>query len=186
MNSPRDSRPGVRHRLFVVSTTLVVLAALLFFLCWPLEEIDSGRSRSYPQLFVGAAACPTLGDPGLLGSRAEHSATYRAYRYPYDPTDGVTAVQAYKVASSCYRSYGSDADASRARGEAIELMTRVSTDYAAARLGLMRAFESERWDDVIREVRHLQLLTSHLGEHEYVEWLRKIEGKAVAMQSTRP
>jgi hypothetical protein len=61
-----------------------------------------------------------------------------------------------------------------------ELADRMVTDYAAARLSLANAIEAERWADVLRETRHLQLLTSHLGGHEYVEWLKALVGKATA------
>lgn len=140
-----------------------------------------------PPLFAGTQpGCSSSQDAFHVGSRAEQVAQSRADRYPYDPRDGVRAVLGFETATSCYDLAGRPLDAGRTRVAGQELADRLGADYAAARLSLANAIESERWVDVLRDTRHLQLLTSHLEGHDYVEWLKKIIGKAIARHHDPP
>lgn len=167
-----------------VSLVVVTLGAVALIVASVLRARDPAKTnhapRSYPALFEEAHPCPGRGTPLEAGIRAEEAARFRADRYPYDPRDGVRAVLGYRTASSCYEAAGRAADAERAGFVGQELADRIATDYAAARLSLAKAVKAERWTEVLRETRHLQLLTSHLEGHEYVEWLRDLAGKATA------
>jgi hypothetical protein len=68
----------------------------------------------------------------------------------------------------------------------VTLQARVETDYAAARMNLTRAIQSQRWTAVLDEARRLRRLTDHLGEHDYVEWLESIMGRATARRTLAP
>ncbi len=164
---------------------LVVLVVLAFVLIGFVRQnyakpMDDGTARVHPALFGDAPTCPTREMALRSGIRAEEVASFRSDRYPYDPRDGVRAVQSYRTAASCYEVAGRLSDAERTRFVGQELTDQIVTDYAAARLRLANAIGAERWADVLRETRHLQLLTSHLGGHEYVEWLKEILGRATA------
>ena len=164
---------------------IVVLGVLSFVVISFVREndaarMDDGTARVHPALFGDSPTCPSHETAVQSGIRAEEMARFRADRYPYDPRDGVRAVQGYRTAARCYEVAGRPSDAKRTRFVGQELAARMVTDYAAARLSLANAIEAERWADVLRETRHLQLLTSHLGGHEYVEWLKEIVGRATA------
>ncbi len=170
---------------------VVVLGVLAFVLIGFVrqnfaEPMDDGTARVHPPLFGDAPTCPSREMALRSGIRAEEVASFRADRYPYDPRDGVRAVQGYRTAASCYEVAGRLSDAERTRFAGQELAAQVVTDYAAARLSLANAIGAERWADVLRETRYLQLLTSHLGEHEYVEWLKEILGRATARHHGAP
>jgi len=171
--------PSKRASLVIAALGAVALVVISFLRENDTARIDSAV-RAHPALFGESPTCPSRETALRSGIRAEEMARFRADRYPYDPRDGVRAVQGYRTASSCYEAAGRPSDAERARFVAQELADRMVTDYAAARLSLANAIEAERWADVLRETRHLQLLTSHLGGHEYVEWLEELVGKATA------
>ena len=156
------------------------------FLLWsftkepPTQQIDSGRQRSYPQLFSEAPGCPANGESIANAERAEHIAHSKGDRYLYDPRDGVSAVLRFREAAACYGNAERVTEASRMEAAADTLAARVDADYAAARLNLANTIDQKLWADASRETRRLLLLTDHLGEHEYVEWLKKINRQVSA------
>lgn len=143
-------------------------------------ELEDRGAGAAPSLFGERVGCSGDADPLRAGVRAEEAARARADRYPYDPRDGVQAVRDYEKATSCYDTVGQRLEAERARVAGNDLADRLAADYAAARLSLANAIEAERWEEALREAHHLRLLTSHLGGHDYVDWLEKISGKATA------
>jgi hypothetical protein len=138
----------------------------------------------YPELFTDVIPCPHRGDILSQGRRAEELAHVRTDRYAYDPEDGIRAVQHYQEAKACYSSAGAEHAASRVHRAMTALISRVNTDYAAARLNLLNAMEQERWSDALVEIHRLLLLTDHLGRHEYVEWLKQTIGSVASKAST--
>ncbi len=167
---------------------LLVALALAALTWWLGVRVSPGaRHRpfdGYPELFVGAAACPHRSAALEDGRRSEELALLRADRYAYDPRDGVRAVQRYQEAESCYRAVGEEHGVNRVRHASAALAIQVNTDYAAARLNLLNALEQERWSAALGEIHRLLLLTDHIGRDEYVEWLNKIIGRVAAKAST--
>jgi hypothetical protein len=154
---------------------------------WLLASSPSRRALHHvpdpPRLFDDGSGCPrTEASPRSL----EEMARLRADRYPYDPRDGVLAVREYRRARDCYEVAGEIDDAARVDAAAIRLQARIETDYAAARMSLMRALDSERWTAALAEGRWLLRLTHHLGAHGYVEFLERIVGRATAAASAAP
>ena len=139
-----------------------------------------------PMLFQPARKCPRATPARELGRELEARGRLRADRYPYDPRDGIAALHHYQEASSRYRFAGSQADVARTESAVLGLSTRVQTDYAAARMNLMRALQSKRWAAARAEARQLLLLTEHLGEHDYVEWLEGTMGWLTARERVAP
>jgi hypothetical protein len=145
--------------------------------------VSSTRERpvdTYPALFGIAPACLSQARSLEHARRLEELGLLRADRYPYDPRDGIHAVELYQQAESCYRAAGALLDATRVHAAVIDLSSRVQTDYAAARLSLSKALKAERWSVALEEVRRLLLLTEHVAKHDYVEWLKKIVGRLTA------
>lgn len=183
----RDSRTSAwRVGLLIAALGGLALVAMSLVRDDAAARVENGRAGVHPTLFGEQPGCPSHGGSLRSGIRVEEMARSRADRYPYDPRDGVRAVRGYRVAASCYDAAGRRIDADRARVAGQELADRLITDYAAARLSLANAIEAERWADVLRETRNLQLLTSHLGGHEYVEWLKETLGKATARHHRPP
>ncbi len=129
-----------------------------------------------PVLFEGSRSCPRSFGAEALGRELEEHAQYRADRYPYDPHDGVLAVFRYQEAESCYRVAGRHDEASRAAAAALTLTALIEADYAAARTSLVRALDSKHWSSALEHARQLRLLTRHLGDHDYVDWLDRTMG----------
>ena len=172
-------------RLWRVGLSIVALGALALVVTSSVRDdhtarIDNGGPNPHPALFGEHPDCPSRGGALQRGVRAEEMARFRSDRYPYDPRDGVLAVQGFRTATNCYDAAGRPSDADRTRAAGQELAERMGTDYAAARLSLANAIETKRWAEVLRETHHLLLLTSHLGGHHYVKWLVEIAGKASA------
>ena len=139
-----------------------------------------------PALFAPAFACPRVDASPTAGFRLERAARLRAERYPYDPEDGVRAVELFLQARSCYRASGSEANASRAERLAHGLRRRVETDYASARLVLRQALRRDHFSSANRETRRLLAMTRHLRPDPYFHWLQETAGRLSAHADVLP
>ncbi|MEM9730881.1 MAG: hypothetical protein AAF997_20025 [Myxococcota bacterium] len=149
--------------------------------CDGLQHTPAGStSDSYPELFSVARSCPNPRDPIVAARRSEVRARFLEDRYPYDQRDGVRSVEELDIAATCYSIVGRMPDFARVRDRRDALAAQISSDYVDARLGLARAIESSDWRRALRETRRLRLLTSHLGGHDYVDWLGRISELASA------
>ena len=144
---------------------------------WSVTRGDA-EPMSPPLLFGQAPDCTSRRNPGTSAEHAERNARHREKRYPYDPRDGIHAVEQYALAEVCYGHAARPDDAARTNRARQRLAARVDTDYAALRLRLARAIEAERWEIAHRVVHRLRLLTEHLRGHQYVEWLDRVSAKA--------
>jgi hypothetical protein len=167
------------------AVAIVGLGFMIALIAWLLgwgtaSHPGEARIRTHPALFAVTPACPVQARSLERGRRLEELGLLRADRYPYDARDGVRAVHLYQEAESCYRAAGALNDAARMQEATTELSARVETDYAAARLSLSKALKAERWSVALEEVRRLLLLTEHVADHDYVEWLKKIVGRVAA------
>lgn len=143
----------------------------------PASEESPARAP-YPALFDASHRCSRPKNPIGAAVQAERQARLRRDRYPYDPREGVRAVRELGIAAACFGLAGHALDAERVQTLAHQLRSQVSTDYAASRLNLARAISSRDWHRALEESRRLQLLTSHIGGHTYVDWLRHTNGRA--------
>lgn len=165
-----------------------ILVPFLSVVCVAACEKSPGPAEriAFPELFNDNPACPESADPLTIAVRAEEQAGYRHDRYPYDPRDGVRSVRELGIAAACYDLAGRSYDAARLRTLRSQVRARISIDYSSARLSLSRAISSKDWNRALAETRRLQLLTSHLGGHDYVDWLRQTNGRATSrVQSMR-
>ena len=165
---------------------LGVIAALVAWRTGPRSGPELALVPNPPGLFEEGGGCPRPHSLHDLARKLERRGRLRADRYPYDPHDGILAVRDYRQARDCYGSAGAPNDAARAEASAVMLQARVETDYAAARMNLSRAIQSQRWAAALAEARRLRRLTDHLGEHDYVVWLKSIMGRATARRTMAP
>ena len=170
--------PVGRNAKFIFAPVLLVVGGLVAWL-GVREPLAARRLqiRDYPKLFAENGSCRPGGDPIKNAHRLEEHARLRAERYAYDPREGVRAVWRYQEADACYRVARDEVGARRAHRAGAALAHRVNTDFAAARLHLSNALQREQWSVALGEIRRLRLLTDHVGEHEYVEWLEEIIGR---------
>jgi hypothetical protein len=103
-------------------------------------------------------------------------------RYPYDPRDGVRAVQRFREAQSCYEASGMNEGARRTARRASTLATRIAVDYASSRLALDSAMAAGRWSAAHYELQKLLRLTDHRRGHPFAEHLRKVAGKVASRE----
>jgi hypothetical protein len=170
----------------IIIAAVLVLAGAAFMLTRDQGAgVPSSEGLEPPELFTTAQTCPAGGS----GSQVEQEADSRGDRYPYDPRDGVAAVQLYGQAASCYTAAGSASDSQRVASAGATLQATVDADYASRRLRLGRALSNDRFADALREANALLRLTQHLTDNDYVAWLtnmqRIVEARAIKQASKR-
>lgn len=134
-------------------------------------ELDLRSNRDAPPILPGDVTCPFQGERALR--RAEHlveSAEAKSDRYPFDPQDGIAAVELYGYAIACFRAAGEREGERRTTARAAVLRERVQEDYTTHRLGLERALETEELEDALREAITLYRYVSHT-DTDYERWL---------------
>lgn len=148
-------------------------------------KIDSGRARAHPLLFEGASRCPSGGDARRSAAQSAYVAHSRADRYAYDARDGIRAVVRFEQAADCYETAGEAVVAAEMRARALGLREAIDTDYATERLRLMNAIDQRAWSDALHATERLILLTQHLEEHDYVQWLKRLRRQISAEDRRR-
>lgn len=143
-------------------------------------KIDSGRARPHPLLFETASQCPSGGDARRSAAQYAYVAHSRADRYAYDPRDGIRAVVRFEQAANCYEAAGETAMAGEMRARALGLREAINADYATERLRLTNAVDQHAWSDALHATERLILLTQHLEEHDYVQWLNRLRRQVSA------
>ncbi len=172
---------SLKRRLLLVGTCVLLVGSLVCWAWWAQQTPAFGREEvPAPALFPRTFTCPRLDASEAAGFRFERAARLRAERYPYDPEDGVLGVRLFLQARACYQAFGSDADAARSARLGDELMGRVETDYASARLVLREALRRGRSSWAARETARLLAMTRHLGPDPYVLWLHETAGRLSA------
>ena len=162
----------------------LISIATFVLLCDRAAEEHTVPEPAAPALFAETTRCPVEVDAFEHARRSEQVGRLQADRYPYDPSDGIRAVQSYQSAESCYRRAGSPADVRRVIEFKAAFALAVNTDYAASRLSLANALERRRWSAAFAEVRRLLRLTEHLGQNEYTEWLKNKVGRLAVRART--
>ena len=181
------------HWFTPVRSGIVAFALLVFgFVGWSYSQpkattkIDSGRTRPHPVLFEAVNRCPPNGNAQRTAERAGYVAQSRADRYAYDPRDGIRAVVRFEQAASCYETVGKAGMAGEMRARAGRLKEIIDADYATERLRLANAIDQRVWSDAVRATQRLVLLTEHLEEHDYVQWLKQIRRQVSAEAQHHP
>ena len=139
------------------------------------EGLPSGEGIEPPTLFAEeqAQACPEGSqEPGERAVQTEFRAHARGDRLNYDLRDGVRSVMLYRQAAQCYRDAGQADKGEEMDALANDLQETVQAEYAARRLRLHHALQTEDWERAFVETRALSRLVDHIeDENEYVVWL---------------
>jgi len=164
-----------------VGAALAVLGSGLYLASQAKETHSSAhRSPDLPGLFGPTRDCPHGASARRAALRAESHGILLSERYPYDPRDGVRAVQRLREAQRCYEASGVDESARRAAYHASKLAARIEADYASSRLALETAMASGKWHVAHDELQRLLRLTAHLRAHPFAEHLRDLAGKVAS------
>ena len=138
------------------------------------EGLPSGEGIEPPALFdEESQPCPEGSQPATERAvQTEFRAHARGDRLNYDLRDGVRSVMLYRQASTCYREASELDKAAEMDSLAAELQETVQAEYAARRLRLHHALQTEDWERAFVETRALSRLVDHLDdENDYVVWL---------------
>ncbi len=149
------------------------LGALAFvFLGKGADTLPSAEGIEPPELFVDIDyGCPA-GDAAGNAQDIEYRAHSRGDRYRYDLRDGVTAVQLYGRSATCYGQASNQGKQRSMEGQRDEMIETVNAEYAARRLRLHHALQTEDWEKASTQTRALDRLTDHIdGENTYRVWL---------------
>jgi hypothetical protein len=176
---------GEAKKTKVSPVYLLAGAMLVGFLLWSMLDTPDEASLNSslpaaPPLFEHDTPCPYNGVQALArGTETEQAAMAHAERYSFDPYDGITAVQDYRLATSCYTSGGDSSAAARARAAGQRWQTRLETRYQGHQLRLRLALDRHRPDHALREVRSLKKLLRG-KQSDYIAWLKHAEHRLTA------
>jgi hypothetical protein len=126
-----------------------------------------------PPLFAATPSdCPSEGDAALRrGLQTAERARSKTLRYPFDPREGLSAVELYRSALPCLED--SDAGEQVAREEK-QVRQRIEDDYQLLRLNLERALGESDWKQAASASGHLlALLADRPGA--YRDWLLGVQ-----------
>ena len=160
--------------VLLVALVVVLVGGVFMLMSGDESSLPSSEGLEPPELFTTAAECPTTGEPSANASSAEYRAHSRGDRMRYDPRDGVQAVMLYDEAAACYRQAGDSEKASEMERYRDEMKETVTAEYAARRLRLHHALQTEDWEQAVIETRALLRLTAFVDpENDYVVWLER-------------
>ena len=170
----RGRRTGILKSLLFLAAALAIVSLVL-----GLRDGDGGLPRpgaAPPALFSGdPAECPEKGAAAdHLGREARDEAFARAQRYPFDPREGVRAVEELSVARACFAAAGDRAEQASMAREHQRLRARVDEDYQVHCLRLEKAAQAGRYVEALVESRLLLAYLDHL-EGVYPDWLTQME-----------
>lgn len=126
-----------------------------------------------PALFPDADVdCPVEGDAAQKrGRRAAERARSKTLRYPFDPREGLAAVELYRAAVACLS--GTD-EAAAIDAEERRLRTRIEDDYQILRLHLERQLGESDWRGALDATQQLiALLADRPGD--YLDYLASLQ-----------
>ena len=173
--------PGQTQAPRTSLTTVLMFGGLVLAAGWLLlssggDSLPEMTSVKPPALFTAPAPCPEK-DPAAAQPRAheaENAALAKSQRYPFEAQDGISAVELYGLARSCYLVAGRDAQADRVTHDRDALKSRITEDYRTHQLKLDRAIRYRRTRQALIESEKLLDLVKHL-DHPYTTWLRSLE-----------
>ena len=170
----KDEKDGGVSPVLIVALVAAIAIAWMMLSKQTGEGIPSGEGIEPPALFdEEAQACPEGSQtPAERAVQTEFRAHARGDRLNYDLRDGVRSVILYRQAAQCYRDAGTTDKANEMDSLAAELQETVQAEYAARRLRLHHALQTEDWERAFVETRALSRLVDHLDdENDYVVWL---------------
>lgn len=164
-----NARSNRTRNLVILVTGLAIAVPLLM----------TGRSSSMPRMNAPAPAlfaddgddCPVEGDAAeKRGMKAAERARAKTLRYPFDPREGLAAVELYQAAAACLEG---SAEAAAIAAEQARVRQRIEDDYQLHRLHLERAVTESDWKAALDATHQLlNMLADRPGE--YRDWLVRL------------
>jgi len=170
----------------VYAAALLGFPLCLFIILHKAPETALKMPTQPPALWASSVAnCPQTQTASALAFAEQQltSAESKEERSPFYPEDGISAVKAFQLASTCFRGADEPDQATDAEQAAAQLKKRVSDDFHIHQVRLERALSTKNYESARTEVRILRaFLGGALGE--YTNWLsvldRQIEVKFAA------
>ena len=175
-----DKESGNRVRRWTLVAVFVVAA--LGAVSLALQTTTNrhvGPPAAAPELFSPGAPCPE-GDPVYHAEALANEGAARMDRYPFDPRDGILAVEAYDRAASCYADLGETEASAAFQTLRDRIMQRINDDYRVYQLRLERSLETERNYDALLAIEKLSRLVRHRESSQYTQWVLLLEQRLEA------
>lgn len=129
-----------------------------------------------PALMSSAVVpCPERSPPAALALAVEKRdlAEGKRERHPFAPSEGVAAVDLYRVAASCFRTAKAEDQANEVEQTARQLTDNITADFRARRLRLEHMLAVKDYELVRIDVNTLLALTAG-KQGPYVTWLAAV------------
>jgi hypothetical protein len=110
-------------------------------------------------------------DAAHTAIETEREALAKQQRLPFDPRDGVEAMDILSKSEACYRVAGRIDEASRIQRAAEKWSEFMNSEYSTTRLRLKFDLEHDRYADAIKRIDELRALLAPRGTGEYTQWL---------------
>lgn len=170
--------PVAKQKTSPVTLVAAVIAIPLGLaqLSLPQQEDEMGSQHQPPALFASAApTCPQT-EPtaaSALASEQRDLAGAKRERRPFRASDGVRAVELYRMTAACFRAGGNAPLADDAERAAKALERDLDESYRTHRVRLEHALSTKNYQVAQVEVRALRDLTGGQGG-EYSTWLESL------------
>jgi hypothetical protein len=129
-----------------------------------------------PALFASAAVtCPESAPQAAMALANEKMdlAEGKRERHPFAPSEGVAAVELYRLSAACFRTAKSEDQAKEADETSHQLKDSITADFRARRLRLEHMMAVKDYELVRKDVNTLIALTTG-RRGPYVSWLSKV------------
>ncbi|MBX3250268.1 MAG: hypothetical protein KF901_24030 [Myxococcales bacterium] len=157
--------------VLIVAVVLVGALAAWTFLKGGGSALPSAEGLEPPPIFP---ALPTACPANTEAREVEYRAHSRGDRFRYDLRDGVEAVKLYAEAAACHRAAGNEERASEMERQRDELKETIEAEYAARRLRMHHALQTENWERAAVESRAIARMIDHVdAENPYAVWLER-------------
>jgi hypothetical protein len=170
--------PVAKQKTSPITLVAAVIAVPLGLaqLSLPEPEDEMGSQHQPPALFASAApSCPQSEPTAALALATEQRdlAFAKRERRPFRASDGVRAVELYRLTAACYRAGGNAPLAEHADGDAQALERDLHESYRTHRVRLEHALSTKNYQVAQVEVRALRDLTNG-RPGEYSNWLQSL------------
>jgi hypothetical protein len=155
---------------------LIALPALGYMVIADDEPPLPAPPASAPALFASAAAaCPEPSQQAAMALAREKRdlAEGKRERHPFAPSEGVAAVDLYRLSAACFRTAKAEDQAKDVEQTARQLTDTITADFRARRLRLEHMMAVKDYELVRTDVNTLMALTAG-KQGPYVTWLSKV------------
>jgi hypothetical protein len=152
---------------------LILIPAAAYMLLMDDDAAIPAPPTQIPALFSSATpACPQAAPPQALALATENMdiAEGKRERHPFAPSQGVAAIELYKLSAACFRVARAEGQAKEAEAAGRALENTVTADFRTRRIRLEHMLKVQDYELAQKDVIALQTLTA--GKRgPYVQWL---------------